>query len=229
MKTTFRILTVAAFLAVLLPFVSLAGGKPFEGVITYKITYPDSKFDENTLAMMPKMMVTSVKGSKSRTDMSSGMGSQASITDYAARTKVGLLAIMGQKFAIRETMADIQKEIDGQPKATVQITGETKQILGYNCKKAIVTTQSGSDKTTMDVWFTSELGSKELNFDNPVYKDIDGMLMEFSVKERQLTMVLTVTGIEKKSVSDKEFEIPSDYKETTKEQLKSMFGGMGGE
>jgi hypothetical protein len=39
-------------------------------------------------------------------------------------------------------------------------------------------------------------------------------------------MKFTVSSVEKKSISAKEFEIPPDYKFTTKEELKSKFGGM---
>jgi len=224
MKKRFQTLCILAVIAIL-PFFSYAGGKPFEGVITYKITYPDSKIPESQLAMFPKLMTVTVKGTKAKTEMSTGMGNQTEITDYAEKTKVALLDMMGQKYAIKETMAEIQKEIDKEPKPVVVVTTETKTIVGYPCKKAIITTNDDGEKTTTEVWFTSELGSKEINFDNPLYKDIDGMLMEFTMTQPQITMMFTVSNIEKKSVSAKEFDIPADYKLTTKEELKSKFGG----
>lgn len=211
--------------AILFQSFVFAGGKPFEGVITYKISYPESKFTESQLAMFPKLMTISVKGTKSKTEMSTGMGNQTEITDYAEKTKVALLDMMGQKFAIKETSEELQKEIEKEPVPKIEITSETKTIIGYSCKKAIVTTEQDGEKTTYEVWFTGDLGSKDINFDNPLYKDIDGMLMEFSMKQPQFTMKFTVSSIEKKSVSAKEFEIPADYKLTTKEELKSKFGG----
>ena len=59
-----------------------------------------------------------------------------------------------------------------------------------------------------------------------LYKDINGALMEFTQKTPQFSMKFSVSTIEKKSVSAKDFEIPEDYKITTKEELKSKFGGM---
>ena len=226
MKKTFKILSCAVILAIILPLMVVAGGKPFEGVISYKISYPDSKFSESQLAMFPKLMTVSIKGTKSKTEMSTGMGNQTEIIDYSDKTKVALLDMMGQKYAIKETNAELQKDMEKEPKATVEVTSETKTIAGYMCKKALVTAEQDGEKTVYEVWFTSELGSKDVNFDNPLYKEIDGVLMEFLMVTPQITMKFTVSTVEKKTVPAKDFEIPAEYKLTTKEELKSKFGGM---
>lgn len=204
---------------------ALVAGKPFDGVITYKISYPDSKFSEAQLNMFPKVMTVSVKGSKARTEMNVGGGTTVEILDYVAKTKVALINMMGQKFAIKQTKQEIEKENAEQPKGTVNVTNDTKNIAGYNCKKAIVTSDEDGVKTTFEVWFTEEIGGKDANFDNPLYKDINGVMMEFIIKTPQITMKLSATGVEKKAVPAKDFEIPADYTLTTQEELKSKFGG----
>jgi len=204
---------------------ALVAGKPFDGVITYKISYPDSKFSEAQLNMFPKVMTVSVKGSKARTEMNVGGGTTVEILDYVAKTKVALINMMGQKFAIKQTAQEIEKENALQPKGTVSVTNETKSIAGYNCKKAIVTSDEDGVKSTFEVWFTEELGGKDANFDNPLYKDINGVMLEFLIKTPQITMKLSATSVEKKAVSAKDFEIPTDYTLTTQEELKSKFGG----
>jgi len=226
MKKTLSALSIAIVVAAILPLIVFAGGKPFEGVITYKITYPDSKFTESQLAMFPKLMTVTVNGQKSKTEMSTGMGNQTEIIDYKEKTKTALLDMMGQKYAIKQTAEEISKEMESEPAAKVEVTNETKTIAGYVCKKAIVTTDQDGEKTVYEVWFTNEIGSKDANFDNPLYKEIDGVLMEFLMKTPQITMKFTVSSVDKKSISAKEFEIPADYKLTTKDELKSKFGGM---
>jgi hypothetical protein len=203
----------------------LMAGKPFDGVITYKITYPDSKYSEAQLNMFPKVMTVSVKGTKARTEMNVGGGTTVEILDYVAKTKVALINMMGQKFAIKQTKEEIEKDNADQPKGTVTVTNETKNIAGYNCKKAIVTADDDGVKTTFEVWFTEELGAKDANFDNPLYKDINGVMLEFILKTPQVTMKFVASSVEKKSVSDKDFEIPADFTLTTQEELKSKFGG----
>jgi len=226
MKKLFSSLLLATLVTIIFPVLVIAGDKTFEGVITYKISYPDSKFTESQMAMFPKLMSVMIKGSKSKTEMITGMGNQTEINDYTEKSKVSLLDMMGQKYAIKETAADIQKEMEKEPPATVEVTNETKTIAGYLSKKAIVTTNQDGEKTVYEVWFTEELGSKDVNFADPIYKDINGVLMEFLMKTPQITMKFTVSSVEKKNVAAKEFEIPSDYKLTTKEELKSKFGGM---
>jgi len=80
-------------------------------------------------------------------------------------------------------------------------------------------------KNTYEVYFTSEMGSKLANFDKPWYKDIDGVLLEFLMINRDITMKFTATSIEKKNLAAKDFEIPSDYTITTLDELKNKFGG----
>jgi hypothetical protein len=49
--------------------------------------------------------------------------------------------------------------------------------------------------------------------------------MEFIIKNPQFSMKLSATSVEKKTIAAKDFEIPADYTLTTKEELKSKFGG----
>ncbi len=222
-----KILIKSSLTFILLFIISsaLVAGKPFDGVITYKISYPDSKFSEAQLNMFPKVMTVSVKGSKARTEMNVGGGTTVEILDYVAKTKVTLINMMGQKFAIKQTKQEMEKENAEQPKGTVNVSNDTKNIAGYTCKKAIVTSDEDGVKTTFEVWFTEEIGGKDANFDNPLYKDINGVMMEFIIKTPQITMKLIATGVEKKAVSAKDFEIPAEYTLTTQEELKSKFGG----
>jgi hypothetical protein len=213
------------FVLLFLVSAALVAGKPFDGVITYKISYPDSKYSEAQMNMFPKVMTVSVKGSKARTEMNVGGGTTVEILDYVAKTKVALINMMGQKFAIKQTREEIEKENADAPKGSINVTNETKNIAGYNCKKAIVTTDEDGVKTTFEVWFTEEIGSKDANFDNPLYKDINGVLLEFSLKTPQIAMKFSATSVEKKTVPSKDFEIPADYTLTTQEELKSKFGG----
>lgn len=227
MKRTIYLIISALFVLFLSSTGIIAGGKPFEGIITYKISYPDNKFTESQQAMFPKMLTVSIKGSNSKTEIKTQMGDQIEITDYITKTKVALIDMMGQKYAVRSTAEEIEKENAKEPLPSVEVTSETKVIAGYTCKKAVVTVNDDGAVSKYDVFFTNELGPKAANFDNPLYKDIDGVMMEFSMKTPQFTMVFSATAVEKKSLSAKEFDIPSDFSVITKEELKSKLGGMG--
>ncbi|MCX6282860.1 MAG: hypothetical protein NTW31_01275, partial [Bacteroidetes bacterium] len=196
-----------------------------EGVISYSISFPNSTLPADQLAMFPKESIVSVKGNNSRNESTSAMGNMIEITNYDKKFTVTLLDMMGKKLAIKKTLEEITNDLGKQPKPSIQVTSETRDIAGYKCKKAIITLEKDGKKSSFDVWYTSELGGKESNFGNPLYQDIDGMLMEFSFQERTLTMKYSVAKVEKKALSDSIFEIPADFKLTTQEELKSMFGG----
>ena len=202
-----------------------AGQKSFEGVITYKITYPDNKFSESQMAMFPKVMIITIKGDQARSEIQTPMGPQIEITNYAEKSKVGLINMMGQKYAIPETSDQIMEDLKDEPTPVVEITGETRTIAGYTCKKAIVTVNDNGSVTKYDGWFTEDFGAENPNFDNPIYKDINGVMMEFSMVTPQFTMVFSAISVEKKKVSSKEFDIPADYTVTTKAELQSKMGG----
>jgi len=227
MKKTIYFLSALIATICLISGTLMAGPKSFEGIVTFKISYPESKFNESQQAMLPKMLTVSIKDTRSKTEIKTQMGDQVEITDYRDKTKVTLMDIMGQKYAMKMTNEEIAKENAKEPAATVALSNETKVVAGYTCKKAIVTMNDDGVKSTYEVYYTSELGPKAANFDNPIYKDIDGVMLEFSMKTPQFTMQFSATSVEKKSISSKEFEIPAEYKVITKEELKSKFGGMG--
>jgi len=227
MKKTAALFCMIFAIGIIIPQFANAGGGKFEGTITYNITFPNSTLPAEQLAMFPKTSTLSVKGSNTRTESVSVMGNMVEITNFEKKFTVSLLDMMGKKLAIRKTMDEINKDLGKEPKPVIQITNETKDIAGYKCKKAIITVDKGGKKTSFETWYTNELGGRESNFGNPLYQDIDGMLMEFTFQERTITMKYSVSKVEKKSISDSIFEIPADYKLTTEEELKTMFGGGG--
>jgi len=202
----------------------IASAKEFKGVITFKVTISGSGVTDEMKSMMPKTMVMTVKGNKTRSEMVMSMGKTVSISDGDSKTTITLMDMMGQKLAIKATSEEILEEIGKSPKPSVNVTGETKDILGYTCKKAIITFEG--EETEIIVYYTDELGSAAMNFDNPQFKDIDGMMLEFEIPNEQFSMQFTATSIEKKNVEDSEFTIPEGYQVKTKEEMQGMFGGM---
>ncbi len=213
----------------LLPVFIFAGygkveAKDFTGVIIYNITYEGDDFDSQTSAMLPKTMKIFIKGNKSRMEMNTGMGTTVVIFDADKKDAVTFMDMMGQKFAMTMTAEEIESEVSNAPEVDIEVTGETKEIAGYTCKKAIVK-EKGENGTEHIVYFTDELGSGVLNYNNPVYKDINGVMLEYSSAQEGMTMNFSAIKVEKKKLSDKDFEIPEGYKVMTMDEFNNMFGG----
>ena len=225
MKKISTLMLVLAIFA--LAFSNSTAAKDFKGVITYKISYSGTDLDDQTKAMLPKMMIYKIKNNLARTEMDmAGMGKQVQIINGDEKVVYSLMDIMGQKMVIKMTEEDINEEMGKQPEFSLQQYDETKEIAGYECKKAVVSSEDESgNKTSFIVYYTEELGGSKLNFDNPMFKDINGVLMEFEMEQGSMKMKLEAVSVKKENVPDSDFEIPEGYKELTKEEMQNMFGG----
>ena len=216
-KTTLLIVT-----AVVLFVSSHLTAKDFTGTIVYNITYNMENMDPQMASMLPKTMKLTIKAPMSRSEISMGIGTTISIFNSDEKAGVNLMDMMGKKFAVKIAASDIEKEMEKAGEIEVIKTEETRDILGYTCKKAIVKLKDGGQEMT--VYYTDELSTGIENSNNPMFKDIDGMMLEFSMVQNGMDMHFTAVNIEKKKVSDSEFEIPEGYEEITQEELQSRFG-----
>lgn len=206
---------------------SFAGGDEFNGIIVYNISYSNSDLDEAMLSQMPKTMKLYVKGKMAKSIIQMGMGTQASIMDGENMTTTSLMDIMGQKFAYTVTKEELMKELEEMPEPDISYPNETKEIAGYTANKVVIETKDPEtgEEMIMTGYYTDELGKQNLMIDNPIYKDIEGIMLEFATKAQGMEMEFKAVEVDKKKVSDKEFEVPEGYKEVTKEELENMFGG----
>ncbi len=219
------------FISLLIPVVLLTSvsittlAKDFKGIITYKISVEGDNITPEMKAFIPKVMTYIVKGKMAKTEITVSSMKQTQIIDGENKMVYSLFDMMGQKFYTKTTEEQLDEEMETSSEPKIEFVNETKEIAGYTCKKAVVTDEQGGSKTSYIVYYAPELGSQALNFDNPLFKDIDGLLMEFEIQEGGMKMKFEAIEVEKKNVSDKEFEIPEDYQEKTPDELRQNFGG----
>jgi GLPGLI family protein len=201
--------------------------KDFKGIISYKITYSGSDDLEQMQNFLPKVMKTYFRGQFSKTEMSMGMGKTIKIKNGEDKSVTTLIDMMGQKIAVVSPWEEVEAEVaESDTKYTIDIKNETKEILGYSCRKAVISMEGGElDGEMMIAYFTDELGDNVNYFDTPEFKEIEGIMMEFEMITPQFTMHFTATDVEKKNVSEKEFQIPEDFEVKTKEEVEQLFGG----
>lgn len=195
-----------------------------EGHVAYKI---DCVSDNPDM----QMAVTMLQGSTmeiyfneglTRSEMKMGtMMSISTLTNEKTGDFLMLMSGMVGKNAILTTLDDINKEKAETPEMEVTLVDETKTIMGYVCKKAIMTSEDGLESV---FWYTEEIkvASKGQSYLN---EKVPGFPLEYEINNAGLKMVLTVTEIEKKikKAGDLfDFKIPEGYKQMTLEQLKGM-------
>lgn len=209
---------ISIFLCLLMSTVLFAQDD-FEGTIINKIEYEDLAEEMAAMkSMLPAESVTEIKEGMAKTVTNSPMSNTTVISDTESGAILMLQSTMGNNIAIRMNQEEIAKEQESK-NVEVEYTEESKEILGYQCKKAIVTT----DGIDTEIYYTKELPSFSTN-GQP--NGIDGFPMQTIVSNDYFTMTSTVSEIRKEKVKKIKMEVPSDYKEMTMEELKKMQGGM---
>lgn len=215
---------VLACLAIFIALPTIAQ-KKFEGTITYGLEYQDLPAEMAAMeAMLPDEMITQIKGDKTRLEQSLGMGmSQVTITDLKKGSGTLLMNMMGKKMAVEMSEAEL-KEMDKKKRAEdpeFKYVDGTKNIAGYDCKKAILVLEGVPD---LEVYYTEQLPSG-------THKQFDGLKgfpLEYTIDSGKFKMKMTAKSVKKEILDAKLFTIPDGYDKMTFEEFKSSMGGMVG-
>jgi GLPGLI family protein len=200
----------------------------FEGKVVYELNFDNAGLPPEALQMLKGAeAITFIKEDKRRVDISMPMQSTSSIMDNKSKQIVTLMDIMGQKYLIRTTEADIKKEEEKAPETTIKYVDGTKTIAGYTCKKAEVTQKSKDGKEEVStVYYTEEIPAAEMK---SAYKGLKGFPMEYTVKQGGVQMKFICKSANKEKVEDSKFEIPKEgYTETTMEDFQKEMMKLGG-
>lgn len=158
-----------------------------------------------------------IKGTLSRSEMSSALASFTTIHDARTGSAVVLQEISGQKLLIKmtaENWKDKNKRYEG---ITFKPTDETKIIAGYKCTRAIATMKDGS---TFTVYYTRDIMPENSDY-NVQFKNLDGLPLEYELIQGKLKIKYTVSKINMNPVPASKFDIPkSGYRELTYEESR---------
>ncbi len=159
-----------------------------------------------------------IKGHLSRSEMSSALFSSTTIHDAKAGTAVALREVSGQKLLIRmtaENWLEKNKKYDGIVFAN---TKETKIIAGYKCMKAEAKLADG---TVFDVYYTSEIIPENKEFENMMFKNLNGLPLEWQLVQGKLNIRYTLSKINLNPIPVSKFDIPkAGYREMTYDESK---------
>ncbi len=194
-----------------------------EGTIEYDAVVIDQSNPMASLA--PGKMTIRFKDNKSSVEMSAGMGlfRTTFISNPETKSLTQLVKLLNKKFLLVQNEQEIKKENEAYPIEIIP-TKETKLIAGYNCIKAHAKFKDNS-APEFDFYYTKELDIQNPNFANP-FNAIDGVLMEYQMKKFGLEMKFTVKSVKKETIDDTIFELPSDYKKISQQEMNTLFEGL---
>ena len=197
-----------------------------ELTVKYEITMKSDDPDvQSQLGMMQgSTLQIFTKGKKSRTEMNMG-GLMTTTTILDSDKKKGVLIMDGMLGKQAATFdEDLAKKDEEEMDYEVELVDETKVILGYTCKKAIVYTE---DDLEYIYWYTEEFDVKDGVLGKYVKKGIPGLVLEFSVEQPQMTMTFVAVEFKQKVKEMKgmfDVKIPEGYTEKSFEEISNMSG-----
>jgi GLPGLI family protein len=218
LKKTFYILIIIIVSATIYSCGGSSTGKS-EGIILYKVTYP--KMDKHNIMFdfMPNKMVMKFKDNKYTTDLSAGMGMFKTnfIVDKESDQFSQLVKLINKKYVLTLKGENIEKSLKLLPKLKVKLTDETKKILGYNCKKAIITIDNEAQEV-FTVYYTNQIEIESPNWCNQ-FKEIDGVMLEYQYEKYDVCMRLKAQSIKFTKIDDSEFEIDEAYENISEDKM----------
>lgn len=157
-----------------------------ECTVTYKISLEEGKEDKDVQnSLQSSFKTVYIKGNDSRVDLVSPSLIQSVIYDKSNATAVVLREFGNNKFMTRLNSTEwiaANKQFEG---LTVKLLNESKTILGYECKKALLTLKDG---TVYNVFYAISITPSVKEFEYQ-FKDVPGFVLEFQVKEQGESIV----------------------------------------
>lgn len=199
---------------------------PTEGEIVFDVEYPDLG-NSSMASVYPKEVTVKFKGGNTNSDFTTGMGmvSMVNVANYEKKEVIQLLKIVADKKAAVYSQAVIDSVIQHDAKYTItKVEGQTKQIAGYTCKKAIMEIGT-SGKMKFDMYYTQDIDAKNCNWWSP-FKEIDGVLMDYHAVKYGIHMHLIAREVKTVPVEDKEFLFPTTYKEISVAEMDGILNNL---
>lgn len=209
---------------------TLTAQDTFQGTVTY--TYEvKGENAEMMQAMMPQKMVVKYGKKHMMTYMEGGMMA-------GMMGKIVVDTESGESFVIKddEKAVYMMKKEDleqaEQPKVNNSIEeGETKDILGYTCKKYKLSATQNGQEVTQYIWATEELKAPDLRTPGMqqmsnmgLAEHVKGFPMEIEIAMpgMKTTMIMRVSELDDTKISASEFKRPEGYE--TKDFSEFMKG-----
>ncbi|MCF8295914.1 MAG: hypothetical protein K9J13_00095 [Saprospiraceae bacterium] len=195
--------------------------KAFSGIITFEIQYPKSGNETaDLLSEAPTEYTVKILGNKSKSETVYGGIYFTEIVNGDNKTKIVLIESGAKKGSyFKDTKEEIEEELDYKDDPVVEFLDDTMTICGYICKKAKVTSINAYDEEIKNVvYYTDEIGSKEINF-NSDFREIDGFILrEESIDRKGKVTIEFAKEIKNKKIKDIEFLVPATCEEITGEE-----------
>ncbi|MBN2683205.1 MAG: hypothetical protein JXR58_11905 [Bacteroidales bacterium] len=199
-------------------------GSVSQGMIVYEITYLQDESENSLISLLPDSMIYKYKGN-SIVQIIEGWGkvfTMMGIVDYEAGTNSALVKVLGKKYHFESPLSSEERfGFDPLNGMKIEYVDETKEIGGFQCKKAVVHFTDTILTSPIELYYTEDIKIEKPNRNNP-FEEIQGVLMEYQMSFQKIPMVFKFKYIEKIKVDDSEFKVPDDFEKVTKDEMQQF-------
>ncbi|MBL0147032.1 MAG: hypothetical protein IPP48_16265 [Chitinophagaceae bacterium] len=191
-----------------------------EGTIVYDVVVATgNKEPQMADALDGAVTTVYLKGTKSRTDMVSALGTESNIHDAKTGNAVILKEYSSQKLMITLTKENWEAKNKAYSNVTFDFSDETKVVNGYTCKKATAKMANGK---TFVVYYTTDIVIENKEY-NHTFKNLPGLAMEYEIEAGKTKIRYTVSKIDFNPVPVSKFDAPkTGYRVMTYEENQQM-------
>ncbi len=193
-----------------------------EGTIEYHLEYLNKDASFLIGNVYPDKIKYKFKDNNTCTELSAGGGIFTTnvLTNYKNKTVDHMVKMINSKYVLHMDSAQAKAAFEDINKLRYAFSDETKEIAGYQCKKAIISFKDNS-KPSYTIYYTNDIHIENANWCTP-YDSINGVLMEYQIKINGIEMKLTATEVIKEKFEDEEFNVPKAYVAISKEEMDKI-------
>lgn len=187
------------------------------GTLKYNVEIESSRSGASKL--MQSTFTVFLTANKSRTDVSSNLGSEATVYDATLGKGFILKEYSGQKLMITATKKNWIEKNESNNDLKFTIEDGTSTVAGYSCKKA---TAVGADGKMIVVYFTSSVSLNNNNY-NGSFAQLPGLPVKYVVSNGNLKLTYTIDNVSFDAVPSSKFEAPtSGYRIMTYDENQQL-------
>lgn len=221
MKSIYKLLSLIVFYMASLQ--SAEAQKLFsEGTLVYDVSIQSANGGQSTAGFSSATNTVYLKGNNTRTDMVSALGKEITIFNSKSDNAVILKEFSGQKLMITLTKDNWRSKSKQNSGVKFELTNETKQISGYNTRKAVGNTPDGK---SFVIYYNPDMVPANKEYD-PTFANLPGLPIEYEIASGKMKFRYTLSKISYEPVLISLFDFPaSGYRVMTYEENQQLKKG----
>lgn len=194
-------------------------GNISEGIIEYKISFPELGNESLTATLLPETMIFAFKENSfaSYLEAAGGVFKNRIIANREQKQVEHQLKVFRKKIKVIMDETDVLQMLADYPKMTVIETQDMDTIAGYPCHKALLVYED-IEKKHIEVYYTKSINMESPNWCNQ-YHDINGVLMAYEIVEFGIRMRLEAIRVKNEKVNPELLQPQDDFTPISKASM----------